>query len=53
MRALLLIGRPWKRAKSKDQDFRLRSVTQKRLCLSALIMAPGCDQNFAGVLSYK
>ena len=37
MRALTLIGRAWKRAKSKNINLRFTSVAQKRLCLSSLI----------------
>ena len=37
MRALQLIGRAWKGTKSKNINFRLTSVAQKRLCLSSLL----------------
>ena len=41
VRALLLIGRAWNRAKSRkfNINFRLTFVAQKRLCLSSLISA--------------
>ena len=39
MRALQFIGRAWKRAKSKNINFRLRSAAQKRLCLAPHVTA--------------